>query len=395
MLIGKKIRLKPTPEQEILLRKSLGCARFAFDFCLETVKKSYDDYIERGKKGEKPMKPLSVNSLFTEMKKTTHPWLCEVGCNVVKKACADVDDAYKRFFSGESGYPKKKKKHDFTNKFYVNYERFRRVNGGCHCEKIGFIRTAEPLPKIQKGQHYSNPRISFDGKFWYISFGYEIEVKPEEHTGESLGIDLGIKDLAICSNGKTYKNVNKIKRMKKLKRKKRREQRKLSRKIEANIKEYWTDTKGHKHPIYKRKFSECKNFQKQKKKTAFIDRKLANTRLDYTHKTTSEIVKTKPSRVVMEDLNVKGMMKNKHLSKAIQEQTFGEFIRQMRYKCALHGIEFVQVPRFYPSSKTCSCCGFVKKSLKLSERVFRCESCGLEIDRDFNASLNLAHYQSA
>lgn len=395
MLIGKKIRLKPTPEQEVLLRRSLGCARFAYNFCLDTVMQSYDDYIARGKKGEKPMKPMSVNTLFTKMKKTTHPWLNEVGCNVVKKACADVDDAYKRFFAGESEYPKKKKKHDNTQKFYVNYESFKRMNGGCYCEKIGFIKTSEPIPKIPKGKHYSNPRISFDGKFWYISFSYEVEVKQEEHTDEVIGIDLGVKDLAICSNGKTYKNINKTKRVRNVKKKKRREQRKLSRKIEANIERYWTDKRGYKHPVYKRKFYECKNFQKQCRKVGLIDRKLKNIRLDYTHKTTTEIVKTKPSRVVMEDLNVKGMLKNKHLSKAIQEQTLGEFIRQMKYKCALHGIEFVQVSRWFPSSKTCSCCGFVKKSLKLSERVFVCEECGLEIDRDFNASLNLAHYKPA
>ena len=202
-----------------------------------------------------------------------------------------------------------------------------------------------------------------------------------------------MKDLAICSNGKTYKNINKTKRVRDVKKKKRREQRKLSRKIEANIDRYWTDKRGYKHPVYKRKFYECKNFQKQCRKVGLVDRKLKNIRLDYTHKTTTEIVKTKPSRVVMEDLNVKGMLKNKHLSKAIQEQTLGEFIRQMKYKCALHGIEFVQVSRWFPSSKTCSCCGFVKKSLKLSERVFVCEECGLEIDRDFNASLNLAHYK--
>ena len=164
--------------------------------------------------------------------------------------------------------------------------------------------------------------------------------------------------------------------------------------LEADISGYKT-VNGKRIPIFIRPLRDCRNFQKQKSIIKLLHRRLANIRNNYLHQTTTEIVKTKPSRIVMETLNVKGMMKNKHLAKAIQEQRFYEFKRQIAYKCQRYGISLVEVPRFYPSSKTCSCCGNVKHDLKLSDRIYRCEECGLVIDRDFNASLNLANYQSA
>ena len=247
---------------------------------------------------------------------------------------------------------------------------------------------------MPKGVKYSNPHISFDGKYWYLSVGYEAPEQQEKLTGESLGIDLGIKDLAICSNGKVYKNVNRSHKVRRLEKVLKREQRKLSRMLETNISGY--KTIGEKRiPIFIRPLKECRNFQKQKQVIKLLHRKLANIRNNYLHQTTTEIVKTKPSRIVMETLNVKGMMKNKHLAESIQKQKFYEFKRQMTYKCQKRGISLVEVPMFYPSSKTCSCCGNVKHDLKLSDRVYRCEECGLVIDRDFNASLNLANYQSA
>jgi putative transposase len=393
MLMGKQIRLLPTPEQEILFRKSAGVARWAYNFFLSEVRRVYKEYMDNGQTGNKSISGGEVRKYINnELKPTTHKWLSEVSCNVMKHAVMDAEDAWRRYFKGLAEKPKKKKKHKSDMKFYVNYESLRRMNGGFHGERLGFVRTAESLPKLPKGTKYSNPRIHFDGKYWYLSVSYEVPEIACEHTDESLGIDLGVKDLAICSNKKVYKNINKTKRVKSIEKKKKREKRKLSRKIEANIIGYYTNEEGHRCPIYKRDFNECKNFQKQKRKVRLIERQLANIRLNYTHQTTTEIVKTKPSRVVMEDLNVKGMMKNKHLSKAIQEQTLGEFIRQMKYKCQRYGIEFVQVSRWFPSSKMCSCCGHIKRDLKLKDRVYHCEECGLVIDRDYNASLNLAHY---
>ena len=232
------------------------------------------------------------------------------------------------------------------------------------------------MTKISK---FSNPHVLFNGRCWVLAVGIELPIEEVELTNEVIGIDLGIKDLAICSNKMIFKNINKTRVIKALEKKLRRLQRKVSKKYELN-------KEG-------RSYIKTSNIIKLEKRIKKLNRKLANIRQDYIHKSTTSIVKTKPCRVVMEDLNVKGMMKNKHLSKVIQQQNLYEFIRQMKYKCEWLGIEFVQVDRFYPSSKTCSCCGNIKRDLKLSERTYICQECGLVIDRDLNASINLANYR--
>lgn len=390
MLITKKIRLKPTTEQEILFRKSAGVSRWAYNFFLGENERIYREYIDNGKVGKKSISEGDVRKYINNiLKPTTHSWLKEVGSNVMKQGVKDASLALQRYFKGLSGKPKFKSKHKDRPSFYVNYESLSRKQGGFQGEKIGFVKTSEALPKLNKNEKYSNPRITFNGKYWYLSVGYEVQENTVELTDESLGIDLGVKDLAICSNGKVYKNINKTQRVKKLEKKLKREQRKLSRKIENNIQSY----KSNRNPIYKRPLKECQNVQKQNRLIRNIHRKLANIRQNYLHQTTTEIVKTKPSRIVMESLNVSEMMKNKHLSKAIQQQKFYEFKRQIEYKSKLNGIEFIQVDKFYPSSKTCSCCGNIKKDLKLSDRMYKCDVCGLVIDRDYNASINLANYE--
>ena len=390
MLITKKIRLKPTTEQEILFRKSAGVSRWAYNFFLGENERIYREYIDNGKIGKKSISEGDVRKYINNvLKPTTHSWLKEVGSNVMKQGVKDASLALQRYFKGLSGKPKFKSKHKDRPSFYVNYESLSRKQGGFQGEKIGFVKTSEALPKLNKNEKYSNSRITFNGKYWYLSVGYEVQENTVELTDESLGIDLGVKDLAICSNGKVYKNINKTQRVKKLEKKLKREQRKLSRKIENNIQSY----KSNRNPIYKRPLKECQNVQKQNRLIRNIHRKLANIRQNYLHQTTTEIVKTKPSRIVMESLNVSEMMKNKHLSKAIQQQKFYEFKRQIEYKSKLNGIEFIQVDKFYPSSKTCSCCGNIKKDLKLSDRMYKCDVCGLVIDRDYNASINLANYE--
>ena len=385
----KKVKLNPTPEQEILFRKSAGVARWSYNYFIAERERIYKAYLDNDKLGEQTISENSVRKQITVLKKTTHTWLKEVGCNVIKQAVKDADIAYKRFFTTGNGRPKFKSKRKSKLSFYVNYESLSWKNGGFRGEKIGFVKTSEPLPRIQKGQHYSNPRISYDGKYWYLSVGYEVTDKQVSLTGESIGIDLGVKDLAVCSNGKKYKNINKTKRVKQLKRKLRKAQKRLSRKMEHHIVEYNSKRK----PIYDKPLYNCRNFQKQKKEIQLLYRKLTNIRNNYLHQTTSEIVKTKPSRIIMEDLNITGMMKNSHLAKSIAEEKFYEFIRQMKYKCQLYGIEFLQVDRFYPSSKMCSGCGNIKRNLKLSDRIYHCDCCGLTINRDYNASRNLANYQ--
>lgn len=384
--------LKPTPEQKILFKKSAGVARWAYNYYLSECNRVYQEYLLNGKQGKKFISEGEVRKYINNvLKKTTHTWLSEVSNNVMKQAIKDADAAFKRYFRGISGRPKFKSKHKDKLSFYVNYESLKKVNGGFQGEKLGIVKTSEPLPKLHRGVKYSNPRISYDGKYWYLSVGYEVPEEKVELTDESLGIDLGVKKLAVCSNGKVYKNINKSPKVKKIKKRLKQKQKGLSRKIEANTKSYKI-IKGYRHPIYERPLKDCKNIQRQKKEIILLYRKLNNIRNNHLHQITNEIVKTKPFQIVMEDLNVKGMMKNKHLSEAIQEQKFYEFKRQIEYKSRKYDIQVLSVPRFYPSSKTCSCCGNIKKDLKLSDRVYVCECCGIEIDRDYNASLNLSRY---
>lgn len=390
MLITKKIMLIPTKEQELLFWKSAGTSRWAYNYHLGRNKENYEN-------GGKYLKDTVTRKEITQLKKAEeYKWLNEVGSNVIKQAIKDCDKAFRDFFSNKKGYPKFKSKRKDTPSFYVNYESLSKKKKGFHGEKIGYVRTREPLPSIPKDAHYSNPHISYDGKYWYLTVGYEVKEENEKLTKESLGIDLGIKELAICSSNKRYKNINKTKRVKQLKKKLKRTQRKLSRQLKNNIESYttYTNSKGQncRKPNFKKPLRDCKNFNKTKRQIKLINRKINNIRTNYLHQTTSEIVKTKPYRIVLEDLQVTNMMKNKHLAKAIAEQKFYEFRKQIEYKAKLRGIAVVFADKFYPSSKTCSHCGHIKKDLKLSDRTYVCSECGLIIDRDYNASLNLANY---
>ena len=237
-----------------------------------------------------------------------------------------------------------------------------------------------------------NPRISFDGKYWYLSIAYEVSDVSVELTDSVIGVDLGIKTLATLSTGDVMENINKSHRVKQLEKQLRREQRHLARQLQANTKGYTTTAKGGRRPTYKRSLDLCSNIQNTKRKIKLLYRKLSSIRLNHVHQATSHIVKQLPKGVVIEDLNVRGMMKNKHLAKHIQNSMFYEFRSQLEYKCSKYGIQLVVADRFYPSSKACSCCGFIKSDLKLNDRVYRCNSCGLEIDRDLNAAENLANY---
>lgn len=243
-------------------------------------------------------------------------------------------------------------------------------------QKLNWIKLCEKgiIPTNCK---YTNPRFTYDGLYWYVSVGIEVDDNTIIPSNEGIGIDLGIKKLAVCSDENTYENINKTQRIKKLEKRKRRLQRSISRRYEKN----------------KKGASYCKtsNIIKREKELLKVIKRLKNIRQDYLHQTTSEIVKRKPSFICIEDLNVSGMMKNKHLSKAIQQQGFYEFKRQIEYKSEWNNIPVIIADRFFPSSKLCSCCGHIKKDLKLSDRIYKCE-CGNVIDRDFQASLNLKIY---
>lgn len=371
--IGSKIRLLPTKEQEELLWKSAGCSRFMYNWALAKQ-------IENYKNGNKFIKDTELRKEMTLLKKEKEfEFLNEIGSNVLKQSVKDLCLAYKKFFDKKARFPKYKSRKSNIS-FYVNYETMKKTQNGVRCEKLGNIKTSEPLPKLLKEEKcYLNPHISYDGKYWYIGFSRKIKTYKTNLNNNILGIDLGIKNLATCSDKKVYKNINKTKKVKKLKKKLKRLQRKVSKK-------YLINKDGE-------KFIKTKNIIKLERKIKLINRTLTNIRVNHTHQVTTEIVKTKPSKIVMETLKVTNMLKNKYLSKAILEQGFYRFTYFMEYKCKLYGIEFAKVPTFYPSSKLCSKCGNIKKDLKLSNRTYHCECCGLEIDRDLNAAINLANYK--
>ena len=370
MILAKKIRLYPTEEQEQKLWQSVGTARFIYNWTLNRQEENY-------KNGGNFIKDNDLRKEITQLKKEKLSWLNEVSNNVAKQAVKDACNAYKNFFKGLADKPKFKSRKKSKPSFYNDTSKLKAKEKSVLIEKIGWVKTKEQLPMDVK---YTNLRISYDNKYWYLSVGIEEEMPVVQLTGESLGIDIGIKDLAVCSNGMTFKNINKSKEVRRLKKSLKRKQRQCSMKYEKN-------KKG-------KEYVKTKNITKLEKQIKLIHRRLSNIRLNYIHQVTTMIVKSKPSRIVMEDLNIKGMMKNKHLSKAIAEQCLYDFKLKMKYKCQFYGIEFVEADRFYPSSKICSSCGSIKKNLKLSDRKYIC-SCSLNINRDYNASINLSRYELA
>src|SRR3712207_1149593 len=377
MILSKKVRLYPTEIQEQKLWQSVGTARFIYNWTLNKQQENY-------KNGGKFIKDSDLRKEITLMKKTDeYKWLSEVSNNVAKQAVKDCCNAYKNFFKGLSDKPRFKSRKKSKPSFYNDNVKLKVKTKLVNIEKVGWIKTKEQIPINVK---YTNPRISFDGKYWYLSVGIEKENPTIGLTDESIGIDVGIKDLAICSNGMTFKNINKSKEIKRLKKVLKRKQRKVSRKYDMN-----KIIRGGENRC---QFKKTNNIIKLEKEIRLLHRRLRNIRSNHIHQATNKIVKTKPSRVVMETLNIKGMLKNKHLSKAISEQCLYDFKVKMEYKCKLYGIEFIEANKWYPSSKTCSCCGAIKKDLKLSDRVYKC-NCGLVIDRDLNASINLSRYKLA
>ena len=374
MLKSFKTEINPSKEQIVKINKTIGTCRYIYNFYLAHNKELYD-------KGEKFMSGKSFSVWLNNEYLPNNPdklWIKEVSSKSVKKSIEDGCVAFTRFFKHQSGYPNYKKKGKSDVKMYF----VKNNPTDCTCERhriniptLGWVKLKEKgyIPTTKDGWKIKSGTVSKKAGRYYVSVLVELpNNKIVNNSNEGIGIDLGLKDLAIVSNGKIYKNINKSARLKKLEKQLRREQRCLSRKYE-NLK------KGE---------STRKNIQKQKLKVQKLYHRIHNIRTDYINKTIAEIVKTKPSYITIEDLNVSGMMKNRHLSKAVASQKFYEFRTKLKTKCEYNGIELRVVDRFYPSSKLCHCCGFIKKDLKLSDRIYRC-SCGYVEDRDFNASLNL------
>jgi len=373
MIQGLKVRLEPNNEQNSKLWQSAGTARFAYNWALSRQQENY-------KNGGKFISDRELRKEFTILKNTEeYQWLYNYSNNITKQAIKDACGAYVKFFKKHADRPKFKSKGKSKPKFYQDTEKIKFTETHVRIEKVGWVRLSE-ANRIPQNVKYTNPRVTFDGVHWYVSVGIEAEPNVVALTNESVGIDLGLKDLAVCSNRpEPYENINKTKKIKKLEKKKRRLQRRVSKK-------YLKNKEGE-------SYVKTGNIVKLEKKIRKLHRHLENIRTDYRHQVTAEIVKTKPSRIVMESLNVSGMMKNKHLSKSIASQGFYEFKKTLAYKCEKCGIEFVEADKWYPSSKTCSQCGHVKKRLSLSERTLVCGHCGYEIDRDKNASINLSRYK--
>ena len=375
LLKSFKTEINPTEEQKVKIRKTIGTCRYIYNFYLAHNKGLYD-------KGEKFMSSNKFRAWLNNEYLPNHPeysWIKEAYSKAVTQAVNNGQTAFTKFFKHQSGFPifKKKDKSDVKMYFVKNNPK------DCRCERhrinipsLGWVRIKEKgyIPTIKDGYVIKSGHVSIKADRYYVSVLIEIpNNKIANHSSEGIGIDFGLKDFAIVSNGKIYKNINKSAKLKKLEKQLIREQRSLSRKYE-NLK--------------KGESTQKTNIPKQRLKVQKLHHRIDNIRTDYINKTIAEIVKTKPSYITIEDLNVSGMMKNKHLSKAVASQKFYEFRTRLQAKCNENGIELRVVDRWFPSSKTCHCCGAIKKDLKLSDRIFKCD-CGYIEDRDFNAALNL------
>ena len=375
MLKSFKTEINPTEEQKARIRKTIGTCRYVYNFYLGHNKALHDN-------GEKFMTGKSFSLWLNNEYIPDNPdktWIREVYSKAVKKSIEDGCVAFTRFFKHQSDFPKFKKKGKSDVKMYF----VRNNPKDCQCERhrlkiptLGWVRIKEKgyIPTTRDGYMIRSGTVSVKAGRFYVSVLVEIpDVNIDNSSNEGIGIDLGLKDFAIISNGKTYRNINKSAGLKKLEKQLIREQRSLSRKYES---------------LKKGESTQRANIQKQKLKVQKLHHKMDNIRTDYINKTIAEIVKTKPSYITIEDLNVKGMMKNRCLSKAVASQKFYEFRTRLKAKCDENGIELRVADRFYPSSKTCHHCGSIRKNLKLSDRIYRCE-CGYVADRDLNAALNL------
>lgn len=383
MIKSLKIRIYPTREQEDLIWKHFGCCRFVYNQMLAKEMEAY-------KQGEKYSGRFGMIKQLPKLKEE-FPWLKEVSNSSLQVVVSDLDAAYQNFFKRvkkheNPGFPKFKSKKKSKTIYPTRTDIFYFDEKGVQIQKLGRVKykTDYDIP-LGKNHKFTNPRIEYvkaTGKYM-LSFGIEIENQNPELNDYSIGIDLGVKELAVISydgNSKVFKNINKSAKMKKLEKRQESLQRSISRKYKQN-------KQGS-------KFVKTKNIGRQEKELLKVYNKISNIRDNYIHQTTSEIVKLLPSRVVMETLNVKGMMKNKHLAKSIQQQNFNKFINYMKYKSEFYGIEFRQAPWNYPSSKTCSCCGTYHKDIVNSLRVreWTCPDCKTQHDRDINAAINLANY---
>ncbi|WP_335996964.1 transposase [Fusobacterium polymorphum] len=371
-----KIELKLTVAQKIKVCQTIGIERFIYN---EYIKYNQEQY----ELGNKFVSANNFSKYINNIYLPNNPdkkWIKDVSSKSIKQAMIYGEKAFKRFFKGLSSFPvfKKKDKNELGAYFVKNNKKdFEFYRHKIKIPTLKFVRVKE-YGYIPKNTNIKSGTITKIADKYFLSLIIEVKdiVKTENTSIEGLGVDLGIKDTIICSDGKIFKNINKTTKIKKLKKKLKRAQREMSRSYE------YSKSK-------KIKLKECKNFNKKKLKVQKLFYRLNCIRDDYNNKIVDEITRAKLKYITIEDLKVSNMMKNKHLSKAIQEQNFYAIRTKLINKCKERNIELRLVDAFYPSSKTCSCCGEIKKDLKLNDRIYKCCNCGLEIDRDYNASINL------
>ncbi|KAA0817098.1 MULTISPECIES: RNA-guided endonuclease TnpB family protein [Bacillus cereus group] len=374
MILAKKVRLIPTLEQEKVLRNHAGAARFAYNYC----KRMSDRYY---KLFGKSVSQLALQKRFTKIKKQKrYEWLKDINAQVPKQASKDFDTARKHSFKKyKNGYHTSyKSKKDVIQGFYANYERLVIGKKVVHIQSIGEVKTSQQLPRNKKP---SNPRVTFDGRHWWISVGFQEDFESQELTNESIGVDVGLKELFVASNGTKERNINKDAKVKKLLRRKKSAQRDMSRRFKKGVK------------------IQSAGYEKAKAEHLRLSRKIMNIRNNHIHQATARLVKTKPMRIVVEDLSISNLLKNKKLSKAFSFQKLNFFFQCLSYKCEKYGIAYVKADKWFASSKICSCCGVKydhsvqpegQWSLKIRE--WRCASCNSYHDRDVNAAINLSRW---
>ena len=375
MIVSYKTEINPTEEQIHKINQTIGTCRYIYNFYIATQKERYEN-------GEKFQSAIDFSKWLNNEylpNHTEYSWIKEVSSKSIRRSIDNAYGAFLKFFKKQSKFPRFKKKGKSDIKMYfVKTDAKATIRCERHRIKIptlGWIRLKEKgyIPTTKSGLVIKSGTVSEKAGRYYVSILVEVpNVSVKQPSNPGIGIDLGIKDLAICSDGNTYNNINKTQEIKRLEKKLKREQRSLSRMYENKKKGETTQ----------------KNIQKQKRKIQKLYHRLDNIRTDYINKTIAKIVKTKPSYIAIEDLNISGMMKNRHLSKAVAGQKLYEFRTKLTNKCHQNNIELRIVSRWFPSSKICNCCGNIKKDLKLSDRIYKCK-CGYEEDRDFNASLNL------
>ncbi|MGH0677758.1 RNA-guided endonuclease InsQ/TnpB family protein [Bacillus luti] len=374
MILAKKVRLIPTPEQEKVLRNHAGAARFAYNYC----KRMSDRYY---KLFGKSVSQLALQKRFTKIKKRKrYEWLHDINAQVPKQASKDFDMARKHSFKKykNGSHTSYKSKKDLMQGFYANYERLIIGKKVVHIQSIGEVKTSQQLPRNKKP---SNPRVTFDGRHWWMSVGFQEGFESQELTNESIGVDVGLKELFVASNGMKERNINKDAKVKKLLKRKKSAQRDMSRRFKKGVK------------------IQSAGYEKAKAEHLRLSRKIMNIRNNHIHQATAKLVKTKPMRIVVEDLSISNLLKNKKLSKAFTFQKLHFFFQCLSYKCEKYGIAYVKADKWFASSKICSCCGVKydhsvqpegQWSLKIRE--WCCISCNSHHDRDVNASINLSRW---